>query len=451
MDEHGHAVLDDAEEAAIHPVDERLPAGPTLALALQHLLAAYASLVVTPLILAGAMGLDAETLTLLISACLVTSGLCTLLQCLGAGSAVGIRLPVIQGTTIAAVPALVLIGTTSGLNAMFGATIVAGAAALLLAGGWSRVLRLFPPVVTGTVIAAIGLSLLPVAVMWMSGGAGMGAQPVATSDLILSFLSLAVVVATMRFAHDLLARAAILVGLVAGTVAGALLGVVDTANVEAAPWFSLVTPFAFGLPEFPLSACFAMLLVMLVTMVESTGDYLAIGEVCRRPVGPKEIAAGIRAEGLGTMLGGVMNSFPFTTFSQNTGVLRISGVRSRWVVATAGGIMIALGLLPKLGAVASVIPTPVLGGCALVMFGSIAVTGFDILRRVDLQDNRNLVVVSVSLGLALLVIANPIFFDGFGPNVKIVLSNSITLAGASAVTLNWLFHLTDPTTADAAD
>ena len=425
----------------VDPVDERLPAGPTLALALQHLLAAYASLVVTPLILAGAMGLDAETLTLLISASLVTSGLCTLLQCLGAGASIGIRLPVIQGTTIAAVPALVLIGTTSGLNAMFGATLVAGFTALLLAGGWSQVLRLFPPVVTGTVISAIGLSLIPVAVMWMSGGAGMGAQDVATTDLLLSFLSLGVVIVTMRFGRDLLARAAILVGLVVGTIAAATFVGVDTSNVATAPWFSVVTPFAFGPPEFPISACVAMLLVMLVTMVESTGDYLAIGEVCGRKVSPAEIAAGIRAEGIGTMLGGIMNSFPFTTFSQNTGVLRISGVRSRWVVATAGGLMILLGLLPKLGAIASVIPTPVLGGCALVMFGSIAVTGFDILRRVDLQDNRNLVVVSVSLGLALLVIANPIFFDGFGANVKIVLSNSITLAGVSAVTLNWWFNL----------
>ena len=192
----------------VDPVDERLPAGPTLALALQHLLAAYASLVVTPLILAGAMGLDAETLTLLISASLVTSGLCTLLQCLGAGASIGIRLPVIQGTTIAAVPALVLIGTTAGLNAMFGATLVAGFAALLLAGGWSQVLRLFPPVVTGTVISAIGLSLIPVAVMWMSGGAGIGAQDVATTDLLLSFLSLGVVIATMRFGRDLLLRGA---------------------------------------------------------------------------------------------------------------------------------------------------------------------------------------------------------------------------------------------------
>ena len=184
----------------------------------------------------------------------------------------------------------------------------------------------------------------------------------------------------------------------------------------------------------------AMILVMLVTMIESTGDYIAIGEVCQKPLSPADIAAGLRAEGFGTLLGGVMNSFPFTTFSQNTGVLRISGVRSRWVVATTGALMILLGFVPKLAALAAIVPSPVLGGCALVMFGTIAGTGFNILRRVDLDDNGNLIVVSVSLGMALLVIANPAFFDGFNSNVKVILANAITLAGLSALGLNALFN-----------
>ncbi|MEL6870400.1 MAG: nucleobase:cation symporter-2 family protein [Pseudomonadota bacterium] len=413
-----------------------LPAGPTAALALQHLLAAYASLVVTPLVMAGALGLSDATLTTLISAALVTSGVCTLIQCLGIGKHIGIRLPVVQGTTIAAVPALILIGGTHGLNAVFGATLVAGLAAFLLAGLWSRVLRLFPPVVTGTVITAIGISLLPVAIMWMGGGSAPGAQPVAGIDMALAFSALGIVLAIMRFGHHLLARAAVLVGLVLGTLLAAALGEVDLAPVAAAPWFHVVTPLAFGMPSFPLSACIAMLLVMLVTLIESTGDYLAIGAVCKKPVNAKDIAAGIRAEGLGTMLGGVMNSFPFTTFSQNTGVLRISGVRSRWVVAVAALFMIGLGLLPKLAALVAVIPPPVLGGCALVMFGSIAVTGINTLRSVDLDDNANLVVVSVSLGLSLLVIANPLFFDGFSDGIKIALGNAIALAGVSSVVLN---------------
>ena len=426
--------------AAPAALDERLPPLTNLALALQHLLVSYASLVLIPLILAGALGLDAAALTILVSSALFTSGLCTLLQCVGVGQALGIRLPVVQGTTIAAVPALLMIGAGYGLNALFGATIVAGAGALVLAGLWGRLLVLFPPVVTGTVITAIGITLLPVAVMWMSGAAAPGAAEVGFIDFSLGLFTLALVLLIMRFGRALVARAAILVGLVVGTLLGGFLGVVDLAPVASAPWFSLVVPFAFGAPEFVPAACVAMLIVMLVTMVESTGDYLAIGEVCRKSLGPKDIAAGIRAEGLGTMLGGIFNSFPFTTFSQNTGVLRVSGVRSRWVVATAGGIMLLLSLLPKLGALVSVIPTPVLGGCGIVMFGSIAVAGINMLRRVDLEADGNLVVVSVSLGLAMLVIANPLFFAGFGESVQLALGNAITLAALAAVTLNLVFN-----------
>lgn len=422
-------------------MDEILPVGPTIALSLQHLLAAYASLVVTPLVLAGALGLSADALTTLISAALVTSGLCTLLQCLGIGQGIGIRLPVVQGTTIAAIPALILIGATHGLSAIFGATLVAGVAAFLAAGLWSRVLVLFPPVVTGTVITAIGIALLPVAIMWMSGASAPGASPVAPIDMLLGFVALGIVLAAMRFGGKLIARSAVLVGLIVGTAIAVALGEVDFSPLASAAWFHVVTPLSFGMPTFPPSACIAMLLVMLVTMIESTGDYLAIGQVCRKDITPKDIAAGIRAEGLGTVLGGLMNSFPFTTFSQNTGVLRISGVRSRWVVAVAALFMIFLGLMPKLAALVSIIPTPVLGGCAMVMFGSIAVTGMHTLRQVDLEDNANLVVVSVSLGLSLLVIANPLFFDGFGDNFKIALGNAIALAGVSAVVLNAVFVL----------
>lgn len=418
---------------------------------MQHLLAAYASLVVTPLIVAGALGWSSADLTYLISACLVASGACTILQCVGIGDGLlGIRLPVVQGTTIAAVPALILIGGSSSLPAMFGATIVAGSMTLLIATRWSRMLRFFPPVVVGTVITAIGISLFPVAVMWMGGGAGFGAQSVASIDMLLAFVSLAAVLLVMRFGRgtvsggtvggSIVERSAILIGLLLGTLLAWPLGLLNADAVVAAPWFGAVLPFAYGWPVFEWPAITAMVLVMLVTMVESTGDYFAIGAVCGRTLSERDIAAGLRAEGLGTILGGVMNSFPFTTFSQNTGVLRLSGVRSRWVVATTGLFMIVLGLAPKLAALVSLIPMPVLGGCGLVMFGSIVGTGINLLRTVDLNDNGNLLTVCVSLGMAMVVIANPIFFAVLPESLNLVLANAITLAGVSAVTLNALFH-----------
>ena len=430
----------ESDTNATAEVDERLPAANTIALSLQHLLAAYASLIVTPLVVASALGWSNEDVTYLMGAALVTSGICTIIQCVGIGNGfIGIRLPVVQGTTIAAIPALILIGGSSNLQAMFGATIVAGVVALLLATHWSRMLRFFPPVVVGTVITAIGISLLPVAVMWMGGGAGMGAQMVTISDLATAFFTLSVVLLVMRFGRGLLARSAILVGLLLGSMLALFMGDLKLDSMGDADWFGLVLPFAFGMPVFEWPAIATMVLVMLVTMVESTGDYLAIGEVCGKPVNQKDIAAGLRAEGVGTIIGGIMNSFPFTTFSQNTGVLRISGVRSRWVVAVTGLLMIVLGLLPKLAAIVSVIPTPVLGGCGLVMFGSIAVTGINMLRQVDLDDNGNLLTVCVSLGMAMIVIANPTFFAALPGAANMLLANSITLAGICAVGLNLFF------------
>lgn len=423
--------------------NEPLPAAQTLVLAVQHLLSAYASLVVTPLIVGGALGWNSEQLTYLISACLLGSGLCTIIQCVGIGEAIGIRLPVIQGTTIAVVPALIAIGTTSSLQAMFGATIAAGVLAFCLAGPWSRLLRFFPPVVVGTVITAIGIALFPVAVMWMSGGAGFGAQSVTVVDMTLAFFSLFVVIGVMRFGRHLLARSAILVGLLAGTLLALVFGVVDASPIGEAPWFGVVTPFAFGLPVFEWPAVLAMCLVMLVTMVESTGDYFAIGAVCEHPVDKTDISRGLRAEGIGTLIGGVLNSFPFTTFSQNTGVLRVSGVRSRWVVAAAGALMVMVSFFPKFAAVVAMIPTPVLGGCALVMFGCIAGTGISMLREVDLSRNGNLLTVCVSLGLAMLVVANPTYFAALPDELGMVLANAITLAGVSAVLLNALFNAGD--------
>ena len=432
------------------PIDERLPVANTLALASQHLLAAYASLIVTPLVVAGALGWTTYELTYLISAALVTSGLCTILQCVGFGGRsgegqafIGIRLPVVQGTTIAAIPALILIGGSSGMQAVFGATIAAGALAFVLAKRWSLMMRFFPPVVVGTVITAIGISLLPVAVMWLGGGSTMEAHSVAPVHMLLGFFTLAIVLLAQRFGQGLWQRSSILLGLLGGTALGLLLGEVRFTALDDASWFGFVSPFAFGPPVFEWPAVVTMTLVMLVTMVESTGDYLAIGEVCDHPVSKQDIAAGIRAEGLGTMLGGVMNSFPFTTFSQNTGVLRLSGVRSRWVVACTGVLMIALGFLPKLAAIVAIIPTSVLGGCGVVMFGSIAVTGMGILKRVDLSKTGNLLTVSVSLGMAMLVIANPLFFQALPGAVNMVLANSITLAGVSAVLLNLVYQHLD--------
>lgn len=427
--------------AGAHPVDERLPWRWTLPLALQHLLAAYASILVTPLVLASALDWSPARTAFILAAGLFGSGIATLIQCLGLGPLpVGTRLPVIQGTTVAVIPPLLAIGASDGLPAMFGATLVAGAVCFLLAPAWSRLLRFFPPLVTGTVITVIGVSLFPVAVMWLSGGRGFGAQATAPAELFLGLGTFATVVLLIRFGGRLAGRAAILLGLLTGSLAAAALGLLEAPPPGAGAWLQLPQPLYFGAPVFTLGACLAMTLAMLVTMVESTGDYLAIGEICERPVDQRTLAAGLRAEGLATVVGGLLNAFPFTTFSQNVGVIRVSGIRSRYVVASTGLMLLGLGLLPGLARWVAVIPAPVLGGCALVLFGSIAVTGIQILGRVDFEATGNLVTVAASLGATMIAVANPGYFDALPPTVAGVLNNPIALGGVTAVALNLLFN-----------
>ncbi|WOJ97161.1 nucleobase:cation symporter-2 family protein [Congregibacter brevis] len=424
-----------------HPVNEWLPLRWTLPLGFQQLLAAYASIIIAPLVLASALGWPQEQTTFLLASGLFGSGVATLIQCLGIpGLPIGTRLPVVQGTTVAVIPPLIAIGANGDLTAMFGGTIVGGTVCLLLAGSWSKLLRFFPPLVTGTVITVIGVSLMPVAVMWLSGGRGFGAQDTSMAEVSLGLGTLLLVLLVMRFGHDFLARTSILVGLVAGGIAGALMGMSDFSGVSTASWASIPMPFAFGPPTFTVAACAAMTVTMLVTMVESTGDYLAIGEVCEQEVDEQRLAAGLRAEGLGTIIGGLFNAFPFTTFSQNIGVIRVSGVRSRFVVAATGVMLILLSLAPKAAALVANIPTPVLGGCGLVLFGSIAATGIQTLRRVDFENTGNVLTVGISLSAAMLVVANPIYFSALPKAVADILNNPITLGAVSAVTLNLLFN-----------
>lgn len=423
-------------------VDEVVPPKQMLFLGVQHMLAAFASLAVTPLVVAGALGWTLNEITLIMGACLITSGICTLIQCVGVpGANIGIKLPVVQGTSIVAIPPLIMIGGSEGFSGIFGATIAAGVFCFLAAPYWSRVLRLFPPLVTGTVIAIIGISLFPVAIMWVGGAKAPGAHVVEIPDMLLGLGTMLFVLGVIKFGRGFWAKTGLLLGLVGGTIVASFFGMTDFSNVREAQWVAAVYPFALGFPTFSVSAVVAMTLVMIVAMVESTGAYIAIGEVCDSPVDTKKLTAGLRAEGLGTVIGGLMNSFPYTTYSQNTGVILVSGVRSRWVVAVCGVLMICLGFLPKLAAIATSIPLPVLGGCAVVLFGSIASTGLGILRTVDLSDNGNLITVGVSIGMAMIVVCNPLFFSNMSDGVNIVLNSAIILGSISAILLNIFFNI----------
>ena len=392
----------------VHPVDEVPPLRRLAPLGLQHVLAMYAGAVAVPLIVGGAMisagRMSPDDLAHLIVADLFVAGIATIVQSVGFWR-FGVRLPLMQGCTFAAVGPMITIGTQHGVAAIYGSVIACGVFMVVLAPVFSKLLRFFPPLVTGTVILLIGLSLMSVAAGWAGGGTGT-ADFGAPSNLLLALFTLVAILLVERLAPPAVARVAILLGIVVGTVVAAVAGKVDVTGVGDQAWFGISTPFAFGAPSFQVGSVIAMCVVALVIMTETTGDVLAIGEIVDQRLEPRDIADGLRADGLSTVLGGVFNTFPYTAFAQNVGLVSLSGVRSRYVATFAGGILVVLGLVPKLGAVVGSVPVAVLGGAGVALFGMVAASGIRTLASCTL-DSRALLMIAVALGVGLLPTVNP--------------------------------------------
>jgi len=404
----------------------------------------YAGIIAVPLILATAIGLPQEQLVYVINASFFMCGVATLIQTIGFWK-FGVRLPIVQGTTFAAVTPMILIGGEYGLRGIYGSVIVAGLLTVLAAPYFSRLLVLFPPVVAGSVITVIGISLMPVAIGWAAGGDPEAPGFGNPGNILMALAVLVMILAITRFFGNFLggflSRISILLGLVAGTILAAVLGLADFARVGDAAWVGVTLPFHFGLPTFALIPIVSMTLVMLIVMVETTADILAIGEITQKPLQPDDVARGLRADGISTALGAVFNSFPFTAFAQNVGLVRFTNVKSRFVVAAAGVILLLLGFFPKLAALVASIPLPVLGGAGLVLFGTVAAAGIQTLARVDLTDNGNLVIVAVSVAFGVIPSAVPEFYDKFPEGVRIVFESGITAASVAAILLNLLFNI----------
>ncbi|CAM5674258.1 hypothetical protein SAVIM338S_07121 [Streptomyces avidinii] len=430
-----------------HPVDELLPL-PKLALyGFQHVLAFYAAAVIVPVLLGNALGLSRQELVHLVNADLLTCGVASIIQALGVWK-VGARLPLVQGVTFTAVSPMIAIGMgagggTAGLLVVYGAVITAGVATFALAPLFSKLGKYFPPVVIGTILTIIGITLIPVALQDAAGGAHLIGTPAygAPRNLAYALGTLLFILVLVRVGKPLLSSLAVLLGLVAGTTAAWFLGDVDLGAVEQAGWFGVTTPFHYGVPRFELFPILAMLVVMLITMVETTGDVYAIGEITRKKVDADTVARALRADGAATVLGGVLNSFPYVAFAENIGLVRMSKIMSRYVVVAAGVFMVVLGLLPKAGSLVASVPHPVLGGAAVSMFGIVAAVGVQILGKADLREERNTLILAVSLGAALLPTTVEPFFEGMPENVRAVLDSGITLGALTAIGLNLFFNV----------
>jgi len=432
-----------SSEQGVHPVDEVLPIGKLSLLGIQHVLVMYAGAVAVPLIVGGALHLPKEQLALLINADLFACGIVTLIQALGVWR-FGIRLPVMMGVTFAAVsPMVVMAGDpTIGITGIFGAVIAAGIFGILIAPVISWLLPLFPPVVTGTIISVIGISLMKIGINWAAGGAHPGVPGYGSlGNLAIAGIVLLAILLIIRFVKGFFANIAVLIGIVLGMIISIGLHKVSFAGIGQQAWFAAVKPFQFGWPVFKFGAVLTMCLVMVVVMIESLGMFLALSEITGKPLSQKQLSDGLRVDGLGTLVGGIFNTFPYTSFSQNVGLVGVTGVRSRYVCVMGGGILLTLGLIPKLAFIVASVPLFVLGGAGIVMFGMVAATGIRILGGVDFQQNRqNLYIVAISIGFGMIPLVADKFFSHMPATLGPLLGSGILLASIMAVVLNLFFN-----------
>lgn len=423
-----------------HPVDQLLPFGRLAVLGLQHVLVMYAGCVAVPLIVGGALKLDGGTIAILVNADLFVAGIVTVIQSLGIGKILGVRLPVVAGATFAALNPMILIGAKYGMPAVYGAILASGVFGLLIAKPFAKIIHLFPPLVTGTVITIIGLSLIDAGAGLIAGNDDSAPGYGQLSHLALSGAIILLIVLINRFTSGFLASLSVLIGLVFGLIVASIMGLSDFSGVGDAGWFGLAKPFYFGPPEFKAAAIISMCIVMLVIFVESTADMIAVGEAVGKRPTENDVARGLAADGLSGILAGVFNSFLDTAFAQNVGLVQVTRVRSRFVVTAAGVILVLLGLIPKLGEIIAAIPGPVIGAAALVMFATVTAVGIRSLRRVEFDGTQNLLIIAVSLGVGMVPVVAPNFYAKMPDELQIIFGSSITTTVIVVFLLNLLFN-----------
>jgi xanthine permease len=440
-----------AEHTGRHPVDEVLPLPRLTVLGLQHVLIMYAGAVAVPFLVGKALHLDQATIGLLVNADLLVAGIATFIQAVGVSRIFGVRLPVVAGATFTVVTPMITIGARYGLPAVYGAMLVSGLFGLAIARPFAKVVRFFPPLVSGAVITVIGLSLIGPGAAMIAGHDTEAPDYGAPSHVGLAFLVILLIVVFTRCLRGFLGQVAPLLALAVGAVVSIPMGLFHVEAVRQAGWLGVASPFHFGPPTFNAAAVISMCVVMLVTYTESTADMLAVGEMTGRRLSETDIARGLATDGLSGVLGGLMNSFPDTAYAENVGLVQMTGVRSRWVVSVAGVVLVVMGLVPKVGAFVAAVPEPVVGGAAVVMFAMVTAVGVQTLKKVDFVGTHNLFVVAVSLGVGMLPavaadrFGNTVFFGKFPDWLQIICGSPITITVVLAFTLNLLFNHTGAT------
>lgn len=421
------------EEAQLtYGVDDNPSLLKKLLFGLQHIFAAFGGIIVVPLVISNVLGFDGKTSTTLISATILAAGLATIVQARGIGP-IGSRVACIMGTDFTFVSPAISVGGVLGLPGIIGASILGAFFEIMLSYFIKPLMKLFPPIVTGTVVCLIGLTLLPVSIDWFAGGVGASDYGSMLNISIAMFVLILTLVLN-RYGKGMLSSASILIGMVVGYIICIPLGLVDFTAVKEASWISMPKIFEYGV-KFDLKALIAFIPAYFVTTIETVGCLKAIGETSNVDMNEKRVGAGILADGVGSILGGVVGSFPNTSFSQNVGIISLTKVASKYVAISAGVILVALGFLPKLAGIISSIPNPVLGGVGVVMFGTVAAAGIKTLSRVKLND-RNLLIIATAVALGLGVTFRPEILSQLPEGIRMIFSSGISTGTIVALILN---------------
>lgn len=403
-------------------------------LGLQHVLAMFVSNITPLIIVAGALNMPAETKTFLIQCTMFVAGLNTMIQAYTLGP-IGAKLPIVVGTSFAFVPVALSIGTQYGYEAILGAALVGGIFEAFIGLIIKKIRRYFPPVVTGVIVLSIGLSLLPTGVASFAGGFG-AADFGSFSNLLLGMIVLITVIYFKQFTKGITSTGAMFIGTVVGFIVAIFMGKVDLASLSTAGYFNLPRPFTYGF-SFHLDACLAMVMMYIVSAVETVGDMSGVTMGgANRELTDRELSGGILADGIGSCIAAAFSILPTTSFSQNTGLVTMTGVMSRFVVGVGAAFLMLGAFIPKVGAILSIVPASVIGGSLVMVFAMISISGINLITKDPLK-GRNALILSVSLGLGYGLGSVPQALNSFPESVKLIFGGSgIVVSGSIAVILN---------------
>jgi uric acid transporter len=424
-------------EETVHPVDAVPPPGRLTVLGLQHLFVMYAGAIAVPFVIGSSLSMSPADIAQMVSANTIFAGLGTILTTVGLWK-FGARLPIVLGPSANVIGPLILIGKTYGLPAVWSTCILAGAAMMICAPIIGRLRRFFPPVVMGTMLALVGIMLVPIGVRLITNF--KPDDPVSAKNLIMAGGTILLVALFMKFLPAMLRQMSILFGLILATVIALALGDADFSRVFQGDLFGFTLPTHFGEFNFDIAAAISVIVLMAVLMFEVLPQLVAVGEMVGREATSENVQGGVLADGLTSLVGGIFGAFPLVTFSQNIGVLGLTTTRSRFVATAAGVFLVILGLFPPLGRLVAAIPGPIIGGIALVMFTAIGVVGIKILNRVDFGQPQNLFIVATSLGIGLIPMVAPKFYDAWPKNLQTIFNSPVGAGLIAAILLNLLFN-----------